>query len=107
MSKSEVADSSTDGASEWLCNSACWDAERSSVFRMSMNDASSTTDDSTIVAQELLGRRSRLADEGLLSPRAGGLEWSPRLLSDGWIAVGDEIWLDIVFLGLLATPLRV
>lgn len=48
-----------------------------------------------MVAQELLGRRFELAEEGLLSPCAGGLERSPRLLSAGWIAVGDEIWLDM------------
>jgi hypothetical protein len=62
---------------------------------VSVDDSFSTADVSTIVAQELLGRRSRLAEEVLLSPCAGGMEWTARLLSTGWIAVGDEIWLDM------------
>ncbi|OIW35220.1 hypothetical protein CONLIGDRAFT_46553 [Coniochaeta ligniaria NRRL 30616] len=92
MSKADIVDSSTEGTKEGSCRSTLSVAGLS-VFTVSMDDAFSRADDSTIVAQELLGRRLRLAEEGLLSPCAGGLEWAARLLSTGWIAVGDEIWL--------------
>lgn len=102
MSKADKVESSTEGAIEGSCRSTLSVTGGLSVFNETTNDAFSRADDSTIVAQELLGRRSRLAEEELLlSPCAGGLEWEgSRLLSTGWIAVGDEIWLDMAIAGM-------